>query len=156
MKTFRTDIFIFIGLLILTAIIFLLTIGQSTIDIQFHDTYFVLDKISMTILIIGPLMLLIFLSRGLTRKFKTKGTNIGLIIGLLLIALITYQIIQLQESYLTEMMKLDDEGLLDRGQFAVDAKRKINWTWGLFGLWTLGFVLLTLRTIKIWKEAYSS
>jgi len=139
--------------------IFLLTIGKSTIDIQVHDSYFVLDNMSMTILIIGPFTLLVFLSRGLTRKFKTKGTNIGLIIGLLLVALITYQIVQLQESYLSEIMKLDDEGLLDIGQLAqiaVDIKRKINWTWGLFGLWTLGFLLLTFRTIKIWKKGYSS
>jgi hypothetical protein len=156
MRTFTTDIFIFLGLLILTALIFLFTIGQSAIDIQLHDTYFVLDKISLTILIIGPLTLLIFLSRGLTRKFRTKGANMGLIVGLLLVALITYQIIQFQESYLIQIMKLDDEGLPDRGQFAVDARKKINWTWGLFGFWTLGIVLLTFRTIKIWKERYCS
>lgn len=156
MGQLKTDIIIFIGLLILTSVVLLLTAGQSTIDIQLHDTYFVLDKISLTVLIIGPLTFLIFLARGLTRKFKTKGTNIGLIIGLILIALITYQVVRLQQSYLNEMMKLDDEGLPDRGQFIVEAKNKINFTWGLFGLWTIGFSLLTLRTIKIWKEGYSS
>jgi len=156
MKQFKTDIIIFIGFLVLTSIVLLLTIGQSTIDIQLHDTYFVLDKISLTILIIGPLTFMIFLTRGLTRKFKTKGTNIGLIIGLILVAVITFYVVRLQQSYLSEMMRPDNEGLPDRGQFIVETKNRINWTWGLFGFWAMGLLLLTLRTIKIWKEGYSS
>ena len=156
MGQFKTDIIIFMGLLILGSIVLLLTAGQRTIDIQLHDTYFILDKLSLTVLIIGPLTFLIFLTRGLTKNFKTKGPNIGLIIGLILIALITYHVVRLQQSYLDEMMRLDDEGLPDRGQFIVDAKKRINWTWGLFALWTFGLLLLTLRTIKIWKEGYSS
>ena len=156
MKQFKTDIIIFIGLLVLTSIVLLLTIGQSTIDIQLHDTYFVLDKLSLTILIIGPLTFLIFLTRGLTKKFKTKGTNIGLIIGLILVVVITFYVVRLQQSYLSEMMRLDDEGMPDRGQFVVDAKNRINWTWGLLCFWIMGLLLLTLKTIKIWKEGYSS
>jgi hypothetical protein len=156
MGQFKTDIIIFIGLLVFASIVLLLTIGQSTFDIQLHDTYFVLDKISLTILIVGPLTFLIFLTRGLTRTFKTKATNIGLIIGLILIAVITFYGIQFQQSYLSEMMRLDEEGLPDRGQFIEDAKNRINWTWGLFGFLAIGLFLLTLRTIKIWKEGYSS
>jgi hypothetical protein len=64
--------------------------------------------------------------------------------------------VQLQESYLNEMMRLDDEGLPDRGQFIAEAKHRVNWTWGLFGVWGVGLLLLTLRTIKICKEGYSS
>lgn len=156
MRQFRTDIFIFLGLSIICLVILLLTAGQSTVDIQLHDTYFILDKFSMTVLIIGPLMFLIFLARGLTRKFKTKGTNIGLIIGLILVALITFYVVRFQQSYLSELIRLDDEGLPDRGQFIVDTKSKIKWTCGLFCLWISGLVLLTHRTIKIWKEGYSS
>jgi hypothetical protein len=99
MKQFKTDIIIFIGLLFLALIILLLTIGQSTIDIQLHDTYFVLDKISLIILIIGPLTFVIFLARGLTTKFKAVLANIGLIIGLILVALITFYIVRLQQSF---------------------------------------------------------
>jgi hypothetical protein len=156
MRQFKTDIIIFVGLLGITLIALLLTAGQSTVDIQLHDTYFVIDKISMTVLIIGPLTFLIFLARALTRKFKTKGSNIGLIIGLILVAVITLYVIRLQQSHLSEIMRLDDEGLPDRGQFKVDTKNRINWTWGLFGVWIMGLLLLTLRTIKIWKEGYSS
>jgi hypothetical protein len=156
MRQFKTDIIIFVGLLGIGLIALLLTAGQSTIDIQLHDTYFVIDKISMTVLIIGPLTFLIFLARALTGKFKTKGSNIGLIIGLILVASITLYVIRLEQSHLSEIMRLDDEGLPDRGQFKVDTKNRINWIWGLFGVWITGVLLVTLRTIKIWKEGYSS
>ncbi|MBT1698886.1 hypothetical protein KK083_18475 [Fulvivirgaceae bacterium PWU4] len=156
MKKFKTDIIIFSGLLILALSIVLLTAGQSTIDIQLHDTYFVIDKISLTILIVGPLTLLIFLARALTRKFKTIGTNVGLAIGLILVALITYSVIQLQQSYMTSIMTLDNEGLPDRGQFMADSKRRITWSWALFGFWVVALTLLIIRTIKIWKEAHAS
>ena len=156
MRQIKTDLNIFIALVVVSLIPLLLTAGQSTIDIQLHDTYFVIDKISMTVLIIGPLTFLIFFARSLTGKFKAKGPNIGLIIGLILVAVTTFYAVRLQQSYLSEMMRLDDEGLPDRGQFMVEAKKRINWTWGLFGFWAIGLLLLTLRTIKIWKEGYSS
>jgi len=151
MGQFKTDIIIFIGLLFMTAVVLLLTVGQSTIDIQLHDTYFVLDKISIAVLIIGPLTFLIFLAGGLTRRFKTKGTNIGLIIGLILVALITFYVVRLQQNYLSEVIRLVGEELPDKRKFTLEANNRIYWTWGLFGFWTTGLVLLTVRTIKIWK-----
>ena len=156
MRQLKTDIIIFIGVLVFTSIVLLLTIGQTTIDIQLHDTYLVLDKPSLAILIIGPMTFLIFLTRGLAKKFRTKGTNIGLIIGLILVAVITFYIIRLQQSYMSEMKTLDDERMPDRGQFGVDTKNRINWTWGLLYFWITGVLLLTLKTIKIWKERYNS
>src|SRR5687768_11670034 len=98
MNTARTDKFIFVGMLIVAFLILLSTIGQSTIDIQLYDTYFVLDRISLVISIIGPLTLLVYFARGLATKFRTRSTNIGVIIGLLLVAVITFQIIRFQES----------------------------------------------------------
>lgn len=152
MKELKTDIIIFSGLLILALIIGLIT-QQSTIDIQLHDTYFVIDKFSLTILIVGSLTFVIFLSRALTRKFRTIGSNVGLIIGLVFIALTTYGIIQLQQSYLTSMMRPDDEGLPDRGQFIMDSKRRITWSWALLGVWLVALIALTFRTINIWKPS---
>jgi len=151
MGQFKTDLIIFIALLILTLIVLLLTVGQNGIDIQFHDTYFVVDKIALVALIVGPLSFLIFLARGLTKKFRTRGPNIGLIIGLLLVALITYCIIEFQQHYLDEIRRLDDEGLPDRGQFVAAVKNKINWSWRILGLWIIGLLLLTFRTVAIWK-----
>jgi hypothetical protein len=153
MRQYKKDIYIFIGLVTLTFVLWLLTLGQSTIDIQLHDTYFVLDKVSMIVLILGPLTFSIFLARGLTRKFKSFSANTGLIIGLILIALITYRIIELEKSYLNQVKGLDDNGLPDR---VVDMESKIKWTWGLFSLWIGGIILLTAQTIKIRKEWYGS
>ena len=156
MRQFKTDIIIFLAIVTISLVALFLTAGQSAIDIQLHDTYFVIDKISMTLLIIGPLTFLIFLTRALTRKFKARGPNIGLMIGLLLVAVITFYVVPLQESYLNEMMALDDEGLRDRGQFIAETKHAVNWTWGLFGVWAVGRLLLSLRTLKIWKAGYNS
>lgn len=155
MRQFKTDIIIFLGLAGIGVIALLLTAGQSTVDIQLYDTYFVIDKISMTVLIIGPLTFSTFLARALTRNFKARGSNIGLMIGLVLVAIITFYIIRLQQSHLSEIMRPDHEGTSDRGQFIADAKSRINWTWGLFGFWAMGLLLLTLRTIKIWREGYT-
>ena len=152
MKLFKKDIIIFLGLLTLSFIIWQLILGNSAIDIQLHDTYFVLDKPSITILIIGPLTFLIFLARGLTRKFSSIGTNAGLIIGLIIIAFITHRIIELQKSYLNLMIGLVEEGQSDKGQFVEDVTNKISWTWGLFGLWTTALIFLAMRTVKIWKN----
>jgi hypothetical protein len=152
MKNFKTDAFIFLSLLILTSVIWIATLGQSSVDIQLHDTYFILDKVSLLVLVIGPLTFLIFLARALTRKFKTKWTNTGLMIGLALIALITYHAINIEQSYLAEMLHLDDEGLVDKGQFVSGMKRMIGWTWVLFCFWLTGLLLLLVRTTRIWKS----
>lgn len=92
MKPFRTDLFLFFGILLLTAIS-LLPFETDVIDIQLHDTYFVFDKITMLVLIAGPLMFLSFLARGLYLRFRNPATNAGLLIGLILLAMIAYRII---------------------------------------------------------------
>jgi hypothetical protein len=156
MRPYKKDLVILLGLLFLGLIIWILTPGQSTIDLQFHDTYFIIDKISITILILGPLTMLIFLARGLMRKFKSIGANAGLIIGLILVSLITYRVVEIQMNYLNEIKRLDDEGLPDRGQFYLDIKNSINWTWGLFGLWIAIVMILGIQTVRLLKEWYAS
>jgi hypothetical protein len=148
---YKTDIIIFLGLLTLTFFVWLFAVGESAIDIQLHDTYFVLDNTSLAVLILGPLTFLIFLARGLATKFKSIGANAGLIVGLILLALITYGIIELQKSYLTEIMRLDTEEMPASAQSIVDMETKINWTWSLMGLWIMGIILLTAKTIMIRK-----
>lgn len=94
MKKLKTDIIILAVLLIVAWIIAVAYVGNTALDIQLHDTYFVIDKISLTILIVGPLTFLIFLARALAAKFKTIGANVGLIIGLILVTLIIYTLLQ--------------------------------------------------------------
>jgi hypothetical protein len=139
----------------LSLVVLLLMAGQSTIDIQLHDTYFVLDEIPLTVLIVGPLTFLIFLVRALSRKFKTKGANIGLIIGLILVAFITFYTIRIQQGYWSEAMRLDEKSFPNREQFMADTAKGINWAWAVFGLWILGLLLLTFKTINIWNQGYS-
>jgi len=129
MKQFKNDAIIFIVLLILSFIVLSVMSGLTAIDIQLHDTYFVLDPASLFILIMGPLMFLIFLARGINRKFKTIGANIGLVIGLILVALITYYFTQLLGGYSA---------------------------WVLFAILIIGLLLLIFRTAMIWKEASNS
>jgi hypothetical protein len=148
----RTDIIIFAALLILTWVIVVIYIGNTALDIQLHDTYFVIDNLSLTILIVGPLIFLIFLTRALRRKFRTIGPNAGLAIGLILVAFITFSVIQLQQSFITSITGLDEESLPGQGQFMADSKRRITWTWALFGFWVAALALLIFRTIRIWKE----
>ena len=131
------------------------TIGLSSVDIRFHDTYLVVDKKHLTMLIVGLLTFLIFLARGLTRNFKTLGTNFGLSIGLVLVAVTTFYIIQIQQSYLREILKLDNAGHPDLVQMNEDVKKGINLAWGVFGLWIIGILLLTIRSIKIYKNDQS-
>ncbi|MFA7381130.1 MAG: hypothetical protein WC150_11765 [Bacteroidia bacterium] len=152
MRQFKTDIIIFLGVVFFNLVVLLLTAKQSSIDIQLQGKYFVIDKISMTVLIVGPLTFLIFLARGLRRKFKTKGANIGLIIGLILVSVITFYFVRIQQSYLSEAMGLDIESFPHRGEFIANTTNKINWAWGLLGLWVTGLLLLTIRTIRVWKE----
>jgi hypothetical protein len=155
LRSYKKDITIFLGLLTLTLIVWLLTLRQSEVDIQLHDTYYVFDRTSLIILILGPLTFLIFLARGLTSKFRSIGANVALFIGLILVALITYRIIEFQKSYLAEIQNLECEGLTER-QFIIDMKSKSNWTWGLFSLWIIGSLLLALQTIKIWKGKFGT
>lgn len=156
MKQFKTDIIILIGLLVFAVMLFGFIIGQSSVDIRIHDTYLVVDKRYITILIVGLLTFLIFLARGLTRNFKTLATNFGLSIGLVLFAVTTYYVIQIQQSYLSEILKLDNAGHPDLVQMSDDVKKGIILAWGVFGLWIMGIVLLTIRSIKIWKNDQNS
>ena len=129
-------------------------VNGTTVEIQMHDTYFVIDKVSMLVLILGPLTFLIFLVRGLIRKFKSIATNIGLVIGLMLISLITYRIIDLQESYINEVKRLDNKDLPDG--FYPDMKNRINWGWNIFALCTTGIIALGIKTVKLWREVRDS
>jgi hypothetical protein len=148
MKQFRTDIIIFIGILILSSVVLLLTVDESVIDIQLHDTYFVLDKITAIVLITEPLMFLVFFIRAFTQKFTAIGSNIGLIVALLFFALITYQIVRFQQNDLRDVTF----GSADNEQLIADRRNFIIIAWVLFGLWISAVLLLTYRTLKITKR----
>ena len=92
MKENKTEAVIFLALISLTLVIWLLAPGA--IEIQLHDDYFIIDKISFVILLVGPITLAIFLTRRLTGRFTSVWTTVGLIVGLLMVAMIIYRVIQ--------------------------------------------------------------
>jgi hypothetical protein len=150
--TYKKDVFMFFGLLLVAVVIFVMTIGQSTIDIQLHDTYFVADRIDLIMLIVGPVTFLIFLASAIARQFKSRGANAGLIVGLAFLAMITFRIIQLQEGYLDAIKNLQDDAMPDRGEFYVRMRTRINWCWALFGLWITAILIVGTRTVRLLRR----
>ena len=127
------DLTIFLSLVVLTVTIALMAGDQTTIDIQLYDTYFVLDKLAFAILMLGPITTFIFLPLAAMRKFKSIGTNIALIFGLMLAAVICYNV--------SELSYIDQE--------------TVYGSQGMFAIVGLAAIILIHRTVKIWKERYS-
>ena len=150
----KKDLFIFATLLLFTIVILVFTIGQSTIDIQLHDTYIILDKLSLAILILGPLTFLFFLARGLRRRFSTASTNMGLIIGLILTSYIIFRLALIQISFRNQIRDNFEFSALpgtakDREEFVNKTNNKIALTWELFGIFIVGIGWTGYRTYKL-------
>jgi hypothetical protein len=147
------DLLIFLSLVVLTAAILSFAVSQPNIDIQLHDTYFVLDKFTFAVLILGPMTILIFLPLAATRKFKSIGTNIALLFGLVLVAVICYSFAELLSSDISEINSLDGSGSRNRGsnntgsQFVIAIR-------GVLAIIGLSALVLIYRTVKIWKETH--
>ena len=148
------DLIIFFSLVLLTASILMFAVSQTSIEIQLHDTYFILDRMTLAVLILGPMTILVFLPLAAVRKFKSIGTNIALIFGLMLVAVICYSVAELQSSYVSQINSLDEVGLRNQGGYN-NATRAITTTRGILALIGLSALVLIFRTVKIWKETHS-
>lgn len=91
MKTLKADVLIFSVVLISTFFICLISLGAPPMDIQLHDTYYVIQIYHLLFFVAVILLFLIFLIRGASWKFKSKSTNIGLLISVLLMVYIVTQ-----------------------------------------------------------------
>lgn len=145
-KPYFTDLMIFAGLLLITGCTWLLT--GDIVDIQLYDTYVIIPKLYIIILILGPITFSIFFIRALANKFKSAGANTGLIIGLLLLATIIYNIIQFQEIFLDELSKTSNESIPLRAQSVHKQTNRLYITWGLLSLCIASITLLSMKTIK--------
>ncbi|HEY5918332.1 MAG TPA: hypothetical protein VIU13_13045 [Chryseolinea sp.] len=148
------DLIIFLSLVLLTAAILLFAVTQTSIEIQLHDTYLVLDRMTLAVLILGPMTILIFLPLAAMRKFKSMGTNIALVFGLMLVAVICYSVAELQSSYIGQLNSLDEIGPGDKAGY-YNATQSINIIRGILAVIGLSALVLIYRTVKIWKEAHS-
>lgn len=90
----KTDVII-LAILLILAVTILLTRAQNPIEIQLHDTYFVLDNFSLAVIIIGPPTFLIFLVRAAINRFQTLTANIGLAIGTMMVIFLVYEVVLL-------------------------------------------------------------
>ena len=133
MKVRLKDVFV-IGVLI---IIFFFgekaIIGNTAIDIQLHDTYFVFGWPEKVILTIAPSIFLFFFFRGLKNRFRSIQINLGLMIGLVLIELIIFKIIQIANAMGTNLEAI----------FIV---------WMLFVVCLICLFITSLRTFNIWRK----
>lgn len=71
-----------------------LVIGKEPVSIQLHDTYFVIEGLTVAIFLTGPLFFVTFLVKALRQKFRPVTTNVGLVVGVVLMAIICYYIIR--------------------------------------------------------------
>jgi hypothetical protein len=149
-----TDLIIFLSLALLTAAILMFAVSQTSIDIQLHDTNFVLDRMTLAVVILGPMTILTFLPLAAIRRFKSIGTNIALIFGLMLVAVICYSVGELQSRYISQINSLDEVGLRDKEGYN-NATQTISTTRGILAVIGLSALVLIYRTVKIWKETHS-
>ena len=145
------DLIVFLSLVLLTIAISFFWVSRTTIEIQLHDTYLVLDKLTLTVLMLGPLTVLAFFPIAAMRNFKSIGTNIALIFGLVLVAVVCYSVAELQSSYINQ---LDESGLRENKPSG-SLKQSMNVARGILAVIGLAALVLIYRTVKIWKATYS-
>ena len=155
MKRSLSDLTIFFCLLFLTVFIARFSFNATSIDIQLHDTYFVVDRFSLAVMTFGPLICMVFLPLAALRKFKSFGTNVALIAGLVIVAVICYRAVELQSSYSHQIEALRDEQLPDRSQHLNSIRQTLNWSRGILAAIVLPTTILIYRTVKIWKETHT-
>jgi hypothetical protein len=146
MKSYKTDLIIFLFLILLALVLVLLP-AQNTI--QLHDTYFVIDKLSLAILFFGPLTFLIFLIRGLATKFNSITSNAGLIIGLMLLAWLSYGVIGILNVYGNGITPSEQKGFVNTEQFYQGMQSNIRLAWGFLILFVVSILALIVRTFRI-------
>lgn len=153
-ESMKRELLIVTLLLIGCGVIWMATEGDTIVDLQFHDSYFVIDKTFLIGLVVGPFGFLIFLTRAIRRWFKNVSTNICLAVELVIMALITYYIIRVQQDYVRELQTLEgiDASTMDR--MLGSARDGILWSWVIFGVWCIALLLIIFRTMRIWRGDY--
>lgn len=150
------DLIIFVCLVVITVAICVVAIGNTAMDIQLHDTYFVMDKFSIGVLILGPLTCLLFFPLAAIRRFRSVGTNIALLFGLFLIGVICYSIVDLQSDYFRQMKVLNGGETTLEQQGLDSLSDIINWMRGIVVVVAILWIALLYKTIRVWKEGQSA
>lgn len=90
----KSSIIFFVTVLLAVLFLFysLLIVNDSAIDINIHDTYFVVSNNSTAILGVTSILFFIYLIKVLVNKFKSNIENVILLVLSLLMIFITTQI----------------------------------------------------------------
>jgi hypothetical protein len=126
---FKEPVILVSIILVIFFIVSLLAKHEVT-DIQLHDTYFVIHWPEAIISISGPIIILIYFFRALSKDFAHAGINVCLILGLLFV------------SYPTLLLLLS----LDY---------KSGKALGFLLLCLACILILIIRTIKTWNDGIS-
>ena len=144
----KKEIIIFIAIAVAVIILLIFTMGWDFFqkDIQFHDTYF--DPTTFIVLLITPIVVLVFLIRGIVQRFRNEGTNL-ILLGSFLFA--SCVLIGLFNMYFDFKMDLkngsENEVQIER------INGKLIWTACEIIALVMASVLLGVRTMKLVKRA---
>jgi hypothetical protein len=94
MHSYRTDIYIFFSILILCSAISLAS-GGSVIDVQLYDTYIVVPRYQLMLILVSIVTFFVFLIRCLLTRFKILSANIFFGFGCFIFAYCAWRIGQL-------------------------------------------------------------
>ncbi len=153
MNRFIKDVLIFGVLILIAFMIWNFIVSQTALDIQLHDTYFAIDPAHLILMILGSLTFFIFLAGALNRRFRSLSANLGLIVGLALTVYLIFNVVQVEENLRDVLLKDRDVKYSNIWQGVSNLDRSINWTWGLFWFFTIGTVVISLHTYRLWRIA---
>ncbi len=106
----KREIYWLIGTFIIIVLLNILFFGfdglkaESTVDLNFHDTYFVIENLHFNLLLFVVVFFGIYLVRTLKSNFKNFSANIILIISTILLSLILGRIYSLVDNFIQQSL----------------------------------------------------
>jgi hypothetical protein len=142
----KTDLIIALCIAGAGIVFLLINQSQTVVDVQVYDTYYVLDAITVVLLVTTPLLLFIFLVRSLMTRFRAISANVGLIVGLALAAWIAYYGVALDQSFVEQIIDAKEFDGLAQDQRLDKANARLWRSWACFGGLVLCALNLSVRT----------
>ncbi|HLP53045.1 MAG TPA: hypothetical protein VK154_19285 [Chitinophagales bacterium] len=147
--------FAFILLLVAIGAVWLLSIGNTAIDIQLHDTNFVIEKTHLAVLLLTPFAFIYLLVKAIRQRFKIVTTNLYFTATLAFIAFLIYQAVLLQKKYIEFLSKLDVKMFPNKNVAIASANSNENLIWTAFFITLLLVAMVVIRTFYLVKQKES-
>lgn len=124
-------------------------------DIQLHDTNFVIEKTHLAVLVLTPFVFLGLLVKAIRQRFKVATTNLYFAATLAFIAFLIYQVVLLQKKYIEFLSKLDVKMFPNKNVAIASANSNENLIWGAFFITLLFIALVAIRTFNLVEQMES-